>query len=169
MGYDTATQQDFNHRKGWVRDGMQRLAAAMAVDVLDYAVLDNHLHVVLRNRPDLVEAWSDEEVVRRWWLVCPERRDSDGRPAPIEDLELKVQLADRELVAEYRRRLSDISWFMRQLCQPIATRANKESNVRGRFFAHRFGCDRILDLAGLLACRGRGRNKGGIRGHSAFL
>jgi hypothetical protein len=46
----------------------------MAIDVLDYAILGNHLHVVLRNRPDIVSTWSDAEVARRWWFVCPSRK-----------------------------------------------------------------------------------------------
>ena len=61
-------------------------------------------------------------------------------------------LSDTERVAEYRQRLSDISWFMRLLCQPIARRANEESNVTGRFFAHRFKCQRLVDEGALLAC-----------------
>jgi hypothetical protein len=69
-GFDPVTQQDFNHRKDWIRDGWKDLAGAMAIDVLDYAVLDNHLHVILKNCPDVVADWSDEEVVRRWWLVA---------------------------------------------------------------------------------------------------
>ena len=74
-GYDPLTQTDFSHRKEWIRNGLKSLAATMAVDVFDYAVMDNHFHVVLRNRPDLVAGWSDEEVARRWWLTCPQRRD----------------------------------------------------------------------------------------------
>lgn len=151
-GRDPLTQQDFSHRKTWIRDRLQDLAAAIAVDVLDYAVLDNHFHVVLRNRPDLAQDWSEEEVVRRWWLVSPERRDENGKPAEISHVELRAMVADKPKVSEQRRRLSDISWLMRMLCQPIARRANRESDVTGRFFAHRFGCERIVDLAGLLTC-----------------
>ena len=151
-GFDPVTQQDFSHRKQWVQDRLKLLARSMAVEILDYAVLDNHLHCVLRNRPDLVGTWPDEEVVRRWWLLCPDRRDERGEPAEISNIELQARLADHEQVAEYRKRLSCISWFMRLLCQPIARRANHESDVTGRFFAHRFGCERILDMAGLLAC-----------------
>ena len=151
-GLDPVTGQDFSHRKQWLRGRLKELAAAMAVDVLDYAILDSHFHVVLRNRPDLVEGWSDEEVVRRWWLVSPDRRDENGEPAEINNIELRSKLADKEEVAEHRSRLSDISWLMRMACQPIARRANRESKVTGRFFAHRFGCERILDMAGLLAC-----------------
>ena len=39
----------------------------------------NHLHVVLRNRPDVVQEWSDDEVARRWLRLYPKRRDSAGR------------------------------------------------------------------------------------------
>jgi hypothetical protein len=55
-------------------------------------------------------------------------------------------------VREYRSRLSDISWFMRLACQPIARMANKEDGADGRFFAHRFGCTRLESVADLLAC-----------------
>ncbi len=149
FGFDRLTGRDYSYRKGWVRDRLKQLAGAMAIDVLDYAVLGNHLHVVLRNRPDLVSTWSDEEVVRRWWLVCPLRRNRDGtipEPKPCE-LGLLRQQAD-----QYRARLSDISWFMRLACQPIARRANQEDEVDGRFFAKRFDCRRLETWADVLSC-----------------
>ena len=31
----------------------------------------NHVHVILRNRPDVVAGWSDEEVAQRWWQLFP--------------------------------------------------------------------------------------------------
>jgi hypothetical protein len=104
---------------------------------------------VLRNRPDLVSTWSDEEVARRWWLVCPLRRNQDGSipdPMPCE-LDLLRQHVD-----QYRTRLSDISWFMRLACQPIARRANQEDDVDGRFFAKRFDCRRLKTPADVLSC-----------------
>jgi len=151
-GFDRLTGKDYSYRKDWIRDRLKELAGAMAIDVLDYCVLDNHLHVILRNRPDIVETWSAKEVVERWWHLCPQRRNSDHSPAEPTKLELKTMRSDPEMVREYRARLSDISWLMRLLCQPIARRANKESQVTGRFFAHRFDCERIVDEAGLLAC-----------------
>src|SRR5271157_1197399 len=33
--------------------------------------MSNHLHVILRNRPDVVTLWSDQEVARRWLAVFP--------------------------------------------------------------------------------------------------
>jgi|TARA_R110002072_G_scaffold161403_1_gene312912 hypothetical protein len=32
------------------------------MDCLTYTVLSNHLHVVLRSRPDVMAAWPDEAV-----------------------------------------------------------------------------------------------------------
>ena len=56
FGFDRLTGKEFGYRKAWVRERLKQLAGAMAIDVLDYAILDNHLHVVLRNRPDIVAA-----------------------------------------------------------------------------------------------------------------
>jgi len=149
FGFDFLTGKDYSYRKVWVRDRLKELAGAMAVDVLDYAILDNHLHVVLRNRPDIVSTWPDEEVARRWWYVCPLHRDHDGTvpdPKPCE-IALLMQNVD-----QYRLRLSDISWLMRLACQPIARRANQEDEVDGRFFAKRFECKRLETLADILSC-----------------
>ncbi len=36
-------------------------------------MMSNHLHVILRNRPDVVAIWSDQEVARRWLALFPGR------------------------------------------------------------------------------------------------
>ena len=149
FGWDSFTGKDFSYRKDWVRDRFRELAGSMAIEVLDYAILDNHLHVVLRNRPDIVQTWSDEEVARRWWFVCPSHRNDDGSIPDPKPCEIGLLLPQ---VAEYRRRLSDISWMMRLACQPIAVRANKEDGVDGRFFAKRFDCERLETEVDVLNC-----------------
>jgi hypothetical protein len=60
--------------------------------------------------------------------------------------------SNRERLAEVRKRLSDISWFMRALAEPIARMANKQDECTGRFWEGRFKAQRIVDEAGLLAC-----------------
>src|SRR5271157_721478 len=35
--------------------------------------MSNHVHVILRNRPDVVALWSDQEVARRWLALFPGR------------------------------------------------------------------------------------------------
>ncbi len=61
-GQDAYTGRNFDHRKVWIRDRLEELAGAFAIDVLGFAVLDNHLHVVLRNRSDVAAGYADEDV-----------------------------------------------------------------------------------------------------------
>src|ERR1700733_3990498 len=61
-GVDPLTGNDFEHRKGWIRVRLEKLASVFAIDICGYAVMSNHLHLVLRCRPDLVADWSAEEV-----------------------------------------------------------------------------------------------------------
>ena len=78
-GEDVNTGKDYSHRKEWIRSRLEELAGILALDVMSFAVLSNHLHVVVRTRPDLVKSWSDEEVALRWWRLFPQRRDGNGR------------------------------------------------------------------------------------------
>jgi hypothetical protein len=127
------------------------LASVFAIDVLTYAILSNHLHSVLRNRPDIVALWSDEEVAIRWLRVFSGKRLEDHLADPsAADVEKLVN--DTERLAIVRQRLSDISWFMRALSEPIARLANRQDECTGRFWEGRFKAQRIVDEAGLLAC-----------------
>ena len=127
------------------------MAAVFAVDICGFAVLSNHLHLVLRIRPDVAQEWSDEDVVRRWWRLFP-HRDSRGATAELERHLLTALLADRQRLAEWRKRLCSLSWFMRSLCEPIARRANREDGCSGRFWEGRFKSQALLDEAAVLAC-----------------
>ena len=108
-GDDTVTGKSFHHRTGWIRDRLQQLAAAFAFDVLDYAVLSNHVHVVLRNRPDIVATLSNKQVARRWWSLFPGRKDQPGRPAEPKPHELRAITTNRKRMKELRKRLSHLS------------------------------------------------------------
>lgn len=151
-GQDSFTGRNYDHRKNWMQSRMEELASIFAVDVLGFSLMSNHLHVVLRNRPDVAAEWTDEEVVLRWWRLHPLRRNADGSPAEPEPQEIAGLLADSEALAEHRRRLSSISWWMRSLCEPIARRANREDCVTGRFWEGRFKSQALLDESAILAC-----------------
>lgn len=151
-GQDPLTGRNYDHRKAWMQTRLQELAGIFAVDVLGFSLMSNHLHLVLRNRPDLAAEWSDEQVARRWWRLHPPRRNEDGTPAEPNSQEIAGMLADNDALAERRRRLSSISWWMRSLCEPIARRANLEDHVSGRFFEGRFKSQLLLDEAAILAC-----------------
>jgi len=151
-GQDPVTGKSYEHRKDWIRDRLEELAASFAVDVCGFSVMSNHFHAVLRTRPDVVDTWSDEEVARRWWRLFPKRRDDEGQPAEPEPHELRMLTADEDALAERRRRLANLSWFMRCLSEPIARRANREDSCRGRFWEGRYRCQKLLDEAAILAC-----------------
>ena len=55
----------------WIEDRIRFLAESFAVSVYSYAVMSNHAHIVLFVDPDEAQAWSDEEVARRWLAVFP--------------------------------------------------------------------------------------------------
>ncbi|MEM6365756.1 MAG: hypothetical protein AAF745_15105, partial [Planctomycetota bacterium] len=150
-GFDQDSGRDYSFRKEWIRRRMEALASVFAVDVLSYAVMSNHLHQILRNRPDVCAQWSDEEAAIRWLRVFPGRRMEEHLAEPTEN-DVQALVRDKTRLAEVRRRLSDISWFMRALAEPIARMANKQDNCTGRFWEGRFKAQRIVDDAGLLAC-----------------
>jgi REP element-mobilizing transposase RayT len=145
-GKDEATGRDFNHRKAWVRERLKHLAEHFAIDVFAYALLSNHTHTVLRNRPDLAAEWSDEEVARRWLAVFPKRTSKQGQAAT------SMPMPSESKIALFRQRLCSISWFMRCLNEYIARAANREDQCTGRFWEGRFKCQRLLDEGSVLAC-----------------
>jgi len=152
MGADRDTGKSFDHRREWVRLRLEELASIFAIDHLNFSIMGNHFHCLVRNRPDLRDAWSSEEVVRRWWRLFPDRRRADGEPDELTPDELTARMNDHQWVAERRARLGHISWFMRCLAEKIAKQANAEDEISSRFWQGRFKMLRILDECALLAC-----------------
>ena len=111
---------DLDHRQEWVAKRLRAIAELFAIDVTDFAVIDNEFHAVLRNRPDLAAQLSDEQVIRRWFRMSRRGLNLLEEMGPKK---LKYWLSQRKKVAEFRRRLSSISWLMIMLKEPIA-RAN---------------------------------------------
>jgi len=151
-GFDTLTRRDFSHRKAWLVDRLRYLAAIFAIEVCAYAVMDTHYHTILRTRPDIVASWSDREVATRWLTLFPRHRDLRGAPIPPAEKEICALADCPERIAELRKRLCSLSWFMGRLNEYIARAANKEDGVKGRFWEARFKCQALLDEAAIAAC-----------------
>ncbi len=116
------------------------------------AELSNHLHVVLRTRPEIAARLRPREVARRWLTITKLAKCmSDAMPEPDEKRIDKL-VGNKKQIEKMRRRLSDISWFMGILLENIARRANFEEGCSGRFWETRFKCREITDDSGLLLC-----------------
>ena len=150
-GEDSYTGQSYEHRRVWVEERILELGQIFAIDICAYAVMSNHMHLVLNVDIYEANAWSELEVAQRWLQLF---KGSDITQRFVNGLALD----DAEMVllsgkiAEYRSRLSDISWFMRALNEPIARKANREDKCSGRFWEGRFKSQALLDEAAILAC-----------------
>ncbi|MBP7864763.1 MAG: hypothetical protein KA419_02345 [Acidobacteria bacterium] len=149
-GDDPDTGKNFDHRKDWVRDRLVQLAGYFAVDVLAYAVMDNHLHDILRTRPDRAEAMTDEEVARNWVLSSPSRKTPPDEETLRVQVKRIVKKASR--VRQLRKRLAKLSWFMGRLNEYIARKANAEDGCKGRFWEGRYQCRLLEGEGALLTC-----------------
>jgi REP element-mobilizing transposase RayT len=151
-GFDELSNKDFSHRKALLLERLRFLAAIFAVEVCAYAIMANHYHLILRILPDLATKWSDLEVAARWLMLFPKCRGKRGAPVPPVEEQIKALASCPERIAQLRKRLSSLSWFMGRLNEFIARAANKEDKVKGRFWESRFKCQALLDEAAIAAC-----------------
>jgi REP element-mobilizing transposase RayT len=150
-GRDPLTGNNYEHRRLYIQDRLEELTGVYALNLLNYAILSNHLHLLLRTEPGIAKRWSAAEIVRRWWRIHPER-DKKGRPLELTDQKLAQLCKNKDLIRKWRKRLCNLSWFMKDLAEWVARKCNREDNVPGRFWQGRFGCSRIEDDTALLAC-----------------
>ncbi|KZN12156.1 hypothetical protein, partial [Marinomonas sp. TW1] len=107
--------------------------------------------VVLHVNTEKAKSWSTLEVLQRWHALHKgtifTQRYIKGEDLP------NYAVALAEIAAEtYRERLMNISWFMKELNEPIARRANNEDKCTGHFWEGRFKSQALLDEAALMAC-----------------
>ncbi|MFM2479827.1 transposase [Celerinatantimonas sp. YJH-8] len=150
-GEDSVTGKSFEHRCGWIEERLLFLGGVFAIDICAYAIMSNHLHVVLHVNESQAESWSTQEVIQHWHQLhqgtCFTRQFEQGESLP----EFAMNLVNAS-AETYRARLQDISWLMRELNEPIARQANAEDNCTGRFWEGRFKSQALLDETALAAC-----------------
>jgi hypothetical protein len=126
----------------------------MAVDVISFAIMRNHIHLLLAIRPEVVANWTDLEVAERRVSVMPNRRwrSRNGIPAdaPPTETEVNAILCCPRRVGNARRDLCSLGFFHRLLKEPCARLWNKLDGVTGHFWEGRFKSPRVLDLQALL-------------------
>jgi tRNA(Arg) A34 adenosine deaminase TadA len=63
---DSYSGQSDEHRLGWVERRLLFLSTLFAIDICAYAVMSNHVHVVVHVDKDEANAWAVDEVLRRY-------------------------------------------------------------------------------------------------------
>jgi REP element-mobilizing transposase RayT len=150
-GIDKDTGVSYEHRRTWIEKRIFQLSQVFAIGICAHAVMHNHLHIVLHVDTEQVKGWSTGEVLERWHQLFKGTLLTQ-KYSSKQTLD-KFQLAMVESTAEiYKKRLMDISWFMRSLNEPIARQANKEDKCTGHFWEGRFKSQALLDEGALLSC-----------------
>ena len=150
-GVDRATGTSYEHRRSWIENRLRLLASIFSIEVCAYAVMSNHLHLVVKLCPEQTQTWSDADVAARWTSlfkgpVLLQRWQNQQPLSPAEIQTLK------ECLGVYRDRLSNLGWFMKCLNEPIAKRANQEDNCTGHFWEARYKSQALLTEEALLSC-----------------
>jgi len=138
------------HRRDWLQNALREKTAIFAIDVLAYAIMDNHFHLIVKTHPEQAATWSTLEVARRWLAVCPPR-DLHGQAVRPSRDELEALIARPGWVEQRRKRLASMSWLMKLIKEKLARQANKEDKVTGHFWEGRFKSVPLLDEAAVIA------------------
>jgi hypothetical protein len=100
-GEDRLTGRSFEHRRQWVEDRIHELAGIFGVAIWGYAVMSNHVHVVVQTMPEVVARWSDDVVAERWTRLYPRQ---DQNP----EMRTEVLAGNSERIKELRERLANL-------------------------------------------------------------
>lgn len=150
-GVDHDTGENYEHRRAWIEQRIRLLASVFAIDICAYAIMTNHLHIVVKLQPGEASNWSMQDVLRRWTslhkgTLLVQRYLANGT---LSAAELD---AVHSSAAVYRQRLTSLSWFMKCLNEPIARQANREDGCTGHFWEARFTSQALLNEEALLSC-----------------
>ena len=147
-GKDPITGKDYSYRKYWLVNRLKRMVKFFAIDICAYAVMSNHYHLVLHVDKELANSLSSKEVFKRWGDIFPSDSAKyqsilDSNNGDYDSIEKQIEL--------WRKRLYDISWFMRTINENIARRCNVEDECTGRFWEGRFKSQALCDEGALLS------------------
>jgi REP element-mobilizing transposase RayT len=150
-GLDPVTGNDYEHRRLFIEQRIHLLSSIFAIDIAAYAVMSNHIHLVVKLNPAVAEQWTVDEVVHRWTCLYK-------GPYLIQQYLKgeKLNTAERAVCSTitqtYRERLVNLGWFMKCLNEPVARMANKEDGCTGHFWEARYTSQALLTEEALLSC-----------------
>ena len=150
-GEDNYTGKSFEHRRPWMIDRIRQLTDVFSINVCAYSIMSNHYHLVLYVNELELSDCSDKDVCGRWGKLysMPDIVSSWLKNELTSESQVDSALL---IIAEWRSRLGNISWFMRCLNEFIARKANIEDKCKGRFWEGRFKSQALLDEKAVLTC-----------------
>ncbi|MEJ2446005.1 MAG: transposase [Exilibacterium sp.] len=150
-GVDRYSGKNYEHRRQWIVDRIRLLSSLFAIDICAYAVMSNHYHLVLKLCPEQLFDVSNDVIIERWCALFkgPLLVQRYRQGIPLSQVE---QDTVNDIVAVWRKKLTDLSWFMRCLNQPIAFQANREDDCTGKFWESRFTSQALTTEEALLSC-----------------
>ena len=150
-GFDKLTEQSFDHRRDWVEARLLFLASVYTIDICAFAVMSNHTHIVVKIQAEKATTLRDTDVLNRWHKL--------HFGTLLTRKYCQTSMCDKHLlptlnatVDVYRKRLSDLSWFMKDLNEYIARKANAEDGCSGHFWEGRYRSQALLDEAAIISC-----------------
>ncbi len=146
LGRDFDTGKDFSYRRDWIEKRVLFLTSVFSVELFGYAIMENHYHLVVNFIPKLAALWSPEEVARRWLRLRP-RKTPELNDSWVEEV-----LSDPDYLEELRERLCTAPYFMKELNEYIARRANHEEKTTGAFWSGRYYSRSIKNEDDMVGC-----------------
>ncbi|MCA9266544.1 MAG: hypothetical protein R3E01_29935 [Pirellulaceae bacterium] len=158
------------HRMGFALSLQVTLAGLFCVDITSYATLDNHFHMIVRNRPDLRGRLSDREVARRWIMLMRIKRNGRWIVAEPTEKEIDAQLRrpvqagtrkpgagttrppHPNRASELRERLCDMSWLMGVFEECISRYVNRLDGTKGTCWEGAYQAKKLEDDTATLCC-----------------
>ena len=120
-----------------LRRQLWQVAEYCGVQILTYAILSNHFHVLIR--VPRFSSIDDRELMRRYRILYP--KPTRYREAQLDVIEAQLETNGSEAVAWRKRQLAlmhDISAFMRLVKQRYSIAHNKRHGRYGTLWAERF-------------------------------
>lgn len=148
-GYDEFTQTDFGHRRSWLEQRLHQVASVYCIKLSSYAIMHNHYHAVLYVDKEQALSLTSRQVIERWSRLY-------HLPSMVKRAYARESLSKAERhwvsqeVKKWRERLFAVDWFMKEVNQFIARKANREDEVTGHFWDGRYDSQSLVGEKGLL-------------------
>lgn len=64
--FDKASGKSYEHRKQGIENRIRLLSSIFAIDICAYAVMSNHIHIVVKLHPESIKDLSTDNILKRW-------------------------------------------------------------------------------------------------------